>query len=169
MATFIQPTYGTWTAITCDIGALASDANLLAGRAGTVVSNETDRFDDVQVAGKVAVHASSAPTVDKEIRVYLYMGLDATPRYPDGITGSDANKTLTSGKTRTSGLHLAKVITVSAVAAVVYDFSFSLLPIFGFIPEQWGVFIVHDTGQALAASGSQDLRYRGLKPEVVTV
>lgn len=168
MATILKPSYSSWSAMTCAFGALASDANLLAGRASTVVDNSSTKYQDVEVAGKVTTHASVAPTANKQIRLYVYTGLDVTPRYPDGITGSDAGKTLTNAFIRENALALAKTLQVSNATGVAYDFRFSLVAVLGFLPTHWGIFIVQDTGQNLDASGSQDLRYRGLNTEVVT-
>ena len=133
-------------------GPLASDANLLAGRNSTLVDNTTNKFPDYIFAGFITTGTS--PTVGTTIEVWAYGTHDDAYTLPDGITSSDANKTLTSINTKNSGLVLLHVITVTATTAVKYDISpRSLRAAFGgVLPKKFGIFVVHNTGVALNSS-----------------
>lgn len=163
-----KPLYSSEGNITCDLSSLASDTNLLAGRASTAIDNSVTRFDDVMVSGRIAAHASVAPTANTTIEVWAYATRDATPNYVDGITGSDANKTMTSANIKASSLRLLWSTLVDAATGRSYDMPpTSVADRFGFMPEKWGVFVVHNTGQTLAASQTNVLKYRGINYESV--
>lgn len=142
--------------LTITLASLATDANLLAGRISTLVDNTTNKYPDYILAGFITAHASVAPTVGTTIEIWLYGSEDDSYTLPDGIGVSDANKTLTSTYTKNSGLVLAHIITVSAVAAVKYDIRpLSIRNAFGgILPKKFGVYVVQNTGQALNATGS---------------
>lgn len=152
--TTTKPSYGASAALTMTLASLASDTNLLAGRSSAVVDNTSDLGVDVFVSG--VIETGTSPTVSTNIEVWAWAILDDTPTYPDAITGSDANVSLTSLNVKTAGaFKLGTLITIDATTNRKYPFLFSLAALFGgTAPKKWGIWIVHNTGVALAASGS---------------
>ncbi len=164
---FLKTAYdGTWNDLTFTLASLASDANLLAGRESTAVSNVTDLFDDVMVAGKVT--AGTSPTAAKQIEVWAYgEGLDAST-YPDVLDGTDSNETIISTDIKNAMLALAAVLpTDNTSNRTYYTPLMSLADLFGFVPVRWGFFVAHNTGVNLNATGSNhQFSYQGLHSQV---
>lgn len=163
MPTISLDAYGSWTALTLGAASLASDANLLAGRESSAVDNTTNKYLDVQVAGKVTVGTS--PTAGKTIELWAYASFDATPTYPDVLDGTDSAETITSTNVKNSALRLVWSTTVDATSDRVYYIPpTSLAQLFGQVPSNWGLFLVHNTGVALnATAGNHVFNYRGIK------
>lgn len=163
MTTFSESIAGTAT-ITLTFASLASDTNLLAGRECTVVDNSSNLYMDALLSGFISTGTS--PTVSTNIYVYLYGVLDQTPTYPDTITGSDANCSLTSANVRNSFTRLVAAITVDSTSNRKYPFGpISVAQAFGGImPYKWGVWVVQNTGAALnATGGNHQIKYDGIK------
>ena len=145
--------------VTIDLASLATNAQgvYLAGRASTAVDNRTTQDLDHLLSG-VIVAGSVAPTVSRSINVYAYAAsstASGVPTYPDSITGTDAAKTMTSANVQNSCLRFVASITVDATASRAYTFApVSIASLFGgVLPKFWGVFVSHDTAQALNATG----------------
>lgn len=148
-------TYGARTAITMDPSSLAGDTNLVAGVESAEQNNGSDLFQDVLVQGKVTGHASTAPTVGQQIRVYVW-GSDASlgSTAIDVLDGTSSAETLGHAAVRES-LRLAATATVTvATAGLVYPIQpFNVASFFGgAMPKYWGLFLVHNHTGALAAS-----------------
>lgn len=140
--------------ITITLASLASDSNLLAGRVGTVIVASAEAFViDYLLSGNVRVGTSPTGGV---IEQWVYAQIDDTPTYPDGIGGSDANKTITSTNVKNVGLRLAGVAAVGTTSDRDYPFApVSVASLFGgILPVRFGVFIVHSTGVNLNSTGS---------------
>lgn len=148
------PSYAASAALTMTLASLASDTNLIAGRESTVVDNAgTDDAIDVLVGGKVTTGTS--PTADRQIEVWAYASRDggSGTAYSAGATGADANFSPTGEKTL---LRLLTIIPTDSTSNHTYEFGpFSIAAAFGgTLPGKWGIFIVHNTGVALHATGS---------------
>jgi hypothetical protein len=155
------PNYGTATAMTMTLASLASDTNLVAGRASTAANNVTDDAIDCLVCGKVTTGTS--PTADRQIEVWAYGSCDGS-LYSGGATGTDANLTPQAK----SLLRLLTVIPTSNVSNQQYNWGpISIAQAFGgVVPRNWGVFIVHNTGVALNATGTNhEVKYTPIKFE----
>ena len=158
-----SPNYGAAATLTMTLASLASDVNLVAGRASTNVNNGAAGADaiDALVGGKVTTGTS--PTVDRQIEVWAYGTYDGTS-YSGGATGTDANLT-----PQAKGLmRLLTVIPTDATSNKTYTWGpVSLAQAFGgMLPERWGIYIVHNTGVALNATGSNhEVRYTPVKIE----
>ena len=144
-------------ALALSLASLASSSSFLSGRASTAVDNTTNLDTDHLLSGKI--RAGTTPTVSTEINIYLYANISSasgTPSYSDGITGSDAAKTMTSQNILSSALVLAKTITVDATTGRDYFFGpVSVANFFGgVLPKFWGVYVAHATVAALDATGS---------------
>lgn len=150
----IKTAYGSSSNLTITLASLATDANLLAGRESTAVSNTTNLYEDYILSGFITTGTS--PTVNTGIRIYLYASLDDTPTYPDVLDGTDSDETLTSAEIRNAGLSLVQEIIVSATSdAKYYIEPTSVAQWFGGVmPKNFGVFVVHNTGVSLNATGS---------------
>lgn len=150
----VKLAYGSSAALTEGIEGLASDTNLLAGWETTAVDNTSNKYLDYLLAGKITTGTS--PTDAKEIRVYVYGSTDDTPTYPDVLDGTSSAETITSSGIRDSALKLAVVIATNNTSDRTYWFGpISVAALFGgTMPKYWGVFIVHNTGVNLNATGT---------------
>lgn len=141
------------SAVTCTLASLASDTNLLAGRTGAAVDNSTNAYMDYLLAGKVTTGTS--PTTGKQIEVWVAGLLDDTT-WPDTIGATDAACTLTSAAIKASGLRLAALLATDATSNRAYPFApVSVASLFGgILPKKFTIYVVHNTGVALNATGS---------------
>lgn len=157
------PLYGAAATITLTQAALASDTNLVAGRASTAIDNAgTDDAIDAIVGGKVTT--GTGPTAARQIEVWAYGSWDGT-LYSGGVTGTDAAITFAAEKPM---LRLVVVIPTDATSNHTYEWGpFSIANVFGgFMPRKWGIYIVHNTGVALhATAGNHEVKYSWLKYE----
>ena len=135
------------TTDTITLASLASDAALVAGREGTVVSHEDQEIDSL-VGGKIKLGTS--PTTGKQVEIWAYGSYDGTS-YSGGATGTNANLT-PQEKTL---LRLLAIIPTNGVTGQVYTWGpFSMAAAFGgTLPRKTGVFIVHNTGVNLDSTG----------------
>jgi hypothetical protein len=151
--------YGSSAAYTLTLESLAHDANLLAGRASTAVSNTTNLYLDYLIGGKVKLGTS--PTAGGVVEAWVYASENDTSDYPDSITGTDANKSITSSNVKNAGLALLGTAVADATTGEVLWFKpRSLASLFGgSIPKNHGIFLVHSTGVALDASAGGTFWY----------
>lgn len=162
MANITYPSTSS-VALTITLASLASDTNLLAGRAGTAVDNRTNLDLDHLLSGQITTGTS--PTVDKTIEIWVAAPISiasGTPTYPDSITGTDAAKTMTSNYVKQIALRRAAAISVDATSNRAYPIApVSIAALFDDnMPPFWLAFVVHNTGVALhATSGNHFLHY----------
>lgn len=159
--TTASPLYGTTTAMTITLASLASDTNLVAGRQSTVVSNGTDDAIDALVGGKVTTGTS--PTASRQIEVWLFGSYDDT-EYSGGAGASDAALTPDAKGL----LKLLQIIPTVNTSDKAYRWGpFSVAQAFGgTMPENWGVYIVHNTGVNLnSTAGNHEVVYTPVKYE----
>lgn len=145
-----SPLYGSVSPHTITIANLASDTNLLAGRAGTAINNKTtEDAIDALVGGRVTT--GTTPTAAKQIELWTYATADDT-NFNEAITGTDAAKTLVN---KNHLQNLTYIPTSSTTNIAHYWGPFSVAQRYGgMMPVQWGVFIVHNTGVALQNTGA---------------
>lgn len=159
----IKVAFGTEAqAITITLNTLGN----AAARESTAVDNNSNLFRDVLVMLAVKNHASSAPTGDKAVYVYVYGTVDAaTPLYPDAVTGSDANITLDSPT------HLRPLGTLlfTAAAQTKKGGPWSVAAAFGGrVPKKWGIVVDNRTGFSLdTTEGNFQKKYQGVYDTVV--
>jgi hypothetical protein len=157
--TTATPSYGTSTAIAITLASLASDSNLVTGRESNSVDNTSDLAIDSLVGGKVTTGTS--PTASKQIEVWAIGSYDGTS-YDGGATGSDANLT----PQQKTLLRLLTVIPTSSTSNQLYTWGpFSVAQGFGgTMPKKWSIFIVHNTGVNLnATGGNHEIKYTPVK------
>jgi hypothetical protein len=160
--TTATPANQTVVTHTITLASLASDTGLVAGREGTAIDNNgTDDAIDAMVGGKVTTGTS--PTAARQIEIWLAGSYDGTT-FSGGATGSDANLT-PSEKTL---LKLLQIIPTSNTSNKTYQWGpFSVAQAFGgCMPRKWSVFIVHNTGVALnATGGNHEVKHTPVKYE----
>lgn len=150
----VKLAYAASVALTLAVEGLATSATLVAGRESTAISNAVNKYLDYLLAGKITT--GTTPTDVKEIRVYVYGAVNDTPTYPDVFDGTDSAETVTSVGIRDSALKLAAIIQTDATSDRVYWFGpISVAALFGgTLPTHWGIFVTHNTGVNLNATGS---------------
>jgi hypothetical protein len=160
MAGDIKLKYGTAAAFTVtNLHSLASSATNIAGWSSAAVDNATDLLVDVLISGEFKV-SSSAPTANKGIRVYAYAAHSDTPTWPDlfssGTEGAQGAATVHDEEQRDCGMVPLWACVVDAGTSEVYVMPpTSLAAAFGgVVPSDWALWVVQDTGQALASSGN---------------
>ena len=149
-------TYAASAAMTfTSVNSLASSASLLAGASALAIDNTSNLYLDYYLAGLVKNNVTTPPTAGTEIDVWLYRAYDDTPTYPDTLAGTDAAKTITTSNILNSlGRQVASMV-VAATTSQVNPFDAGLISqYFGGAPSLWSVFVVHNSGQALAATGN---------------
>lgn len=160
--------YSSPTTITLSTASVGSSADFTAGRESTQIDNTSNLYEDVQVSGKVTV--GTTPTTNTQIRVYVW-GADTSlaTTAVDVFDGTDSAETATNAEILASFMKLAHVIDiVSTTSNVTYPIgTFSLAQIFGSVPRFWGLFVSHNTGAALnATGGNHAYSYVGVKRTV---
>lgn len=159
MATTVQTIYGASTAITLSASALASDTNLVAGRAGTTISS-TGAADYV-VSGIVTTSSTGVGAKQIELWSFAQVSTGYFTGLSTGYTGADANQT----PNQKSVLKLLQIIPTTANTSVVYPWGpFSITQAHGgILPQVWGLYVVHNSCGALnGAAGSQIFQYQAL-------
>ena len=147
--------YGTSTALTCTLAALATSATAVVGRESNSIDNTTTKAVDYLIS--VLTMTGTSPT-GGAIEVWGAWSEDGT-NY-DGIqTGSDAAMTHTvETKASLKLMHIQPVTTTSNKA---YRFSFHLQMPPG---RKMNFFITHNTGVNLhATGGNHAITYTAIK------
>mgnify|MGYP003394348425 CR=1 FL=1 len=167
MPTVLTVTYGGNTAIALDLSSAVVSSTWIDGYESDQIDNTTNKYVDAIVNIKgITGHASTAPVVGSEIRIYCW-GADisaATYNICGTLTGSTANRTLTATKTQNLRLAGAAAAVVNT-AALVYHFQpFSVASLFGGImPSYWGLWVTHSQAGTLGASNNSLFSYNGIK------
>ena len=133
-----------------DVTPLASSATFVLGRESAAQDNGTDLSLDGRISGKITV--GTTPTIDTSIQIFAFSALDDTPTWPDVMDGTDSDETLTSVGVGAAFLKLIALCTVdSTTSDRAYPFTAfrTLREAFGFMPQDFGLFITHNTGVAL--------------------
>jgi hypothetical protein len=149
----IKNEYGSSAALTITLASLATSATRTAGRESTAIDNTTNKYLDYLVSGKVTTGTS--PTDNKQIDVWVYASFEDTPTYPDVFDGTDSAETATSEDVRNAALLLAASVSTNNTSDRTYWIApFSIAALFGGrMPKYFGVFVTHDTGVNLNATG----------------
>lgn len=131
-----------------------------SGRESTAIDNTSNLDVDALIAGKITTGTS--PTASRSINIYVYANVSSssgTPTYPSvgtGLSGSDAAASFNSTNVLNASTVLAKSILIDSTSDRSYSFGpVSVASLFGgVLPKFWGVYVGHDTGVALNATGS---------------
>ncbi len=154
------------TSITISPASLASSATYVAGRESTQIDNTSNLYVDVLVQGLVTV--GTTPTINTSINVYVWgshTSLATTAL--DVLDGTDSAETITSAGVLAGMMALAAVGIVDATTSDrgYYFKAFAVAQFFGgILPQFWGLFIAHNTGVNLNATGGNHVwNYTGVK------
>lgn len=174
MTTTFKPAYTNATAITITLASLASTtSDPPPGRESAVVDNSSNLYLDALVSGQITTGTS--PTATKQIIVCFYGTTydGSTTYYPGGVTGSDANLTPTfAGAQQTTGI-IVPAVTIPTNNSSNVNYKFGPLSVCGVLglqtlPIKWGVFVFHNTGVALNATGGNHfIYYQGVQTQGV--
>ena len=161
--------YSSNTTITCSVASTASSSTFVAGRESNQIDNTTNKYMDALVQGKVTV--GTTPTANTQIAIYVW-GADTSLATTaiDVLDGTDSAETLTNTGVLFSALKLGAVITVTdSTSNVGYNFApFSVAALFGGVmPKFWGLYVAHNTGVNLnATGGNHAFSFNGVKYDV---
>lgn len=158
MSVITRPTWDTTTDLTFAFASLASDTNLLAGRAATAWDfSSTQQAHDVLL--NMRIREGTSPTGGRlEIWPIAKMLINAGNIWPDTITGTDSNTSITSRNVlfglspRGRGPIVVPVDTTSNRDYFLSNVSLADY-FFGAPPMVGTIFLVHNTGVALNAAG----------------
>ncbi len=162
MAT-IKIGYAASATITITLASIATSATFVAGAESTIVDNTTNLYVDAIVGGKIT--CGTTPTINTQIQISVYTPIDSTPTYPDVMDGTDSVETLTSVGVGQGFLKLAAVLNCdSTTSDRAYPFSFSVAQLFGGVmPSRWGLYVAHNTGVNLNATGGNHvIKFEGV-------
>lgn len=157
-------------AFTFDVSSLAS-STVWAGRASTAVDNTTNLDVDHLVGGVTKL--GTGPTASKTVAIYVYSIVKiaaGVPTYVDGITGTDAAKTMTSANVALGCLKRLWSASTDATTGLVLAMPpTSIAARFGgILPPFYGLFMTHDSGVALdATAGSHSFHYERIQSQTV--
>lgn len=169
MAT-VTPSYASAAALTITLASLATSSTFLAGRESNEVDNSSNKYDDAIVQGKITV--GTTPTAVTQIQIWVYASFDDAPSTTniDVFDGVDSAETVTNAGVRNSCLAFGALLDCSAatsdVALPIRPFSIAQL-FGGVMPKYWGVFVSHNTGVNLNATGGNHvIEYVGIKYDI---
>jgi len=143
--------YGAAVSVTLTSSGLASAAGLLIGRQSTIVDNTSALNIDHLVGGTLITTATT--TTNTQIQIWAFATFDGGTTFSASAGTTDAGFTPDAGAKNL--MRLLTVIPNITTTAVTYAWGpFSMAQAFGgVLPQQWGIYIVHNTGQNLAAGG----------------
>ena len=160
--------YGTSTAITMDLSALAASSTFVAGRESSEIDNTSNLFLDAYVSGRFIV--GTTPTLPCQLNIYVWgspVSLGTTAI--DVLDGTDSAETLTNTTVLTNGLRLAcfNSILVNTSNVTYYVSPFSVAGALGLmaLPQFWGLYVAHNMTAALKtdAGNTNSFQYTGYK------
>lgn len=148
----IKIVYGTAADASITLASLATDSTKLTGRESTAIDNTSTLAIDYLLSGKITTGTS--PTASKTIDVWVIGSWDGT-NWPDVFDGTDSAETITSADIRTAIGRLAASLATSSTSNIAYYFGpVSVASLFGgVVPPKFVVFVTHDTGVNLNATG----------------
>jgi hypothetical protein len=161
------PLFGTATSVTFTLASLASSA-VDAGRQSDAIDLATIDSIDVWLGGKITV--GTTPTINTRIEVWVFPSYDGTT-YAGGAFGA-ADAAVTPPSTsfpagfKSQGRLAAIFPVLATTTGVVFQWGVALSELFNALPPKCVVFVTHNTGVALNATGTNhELRYRALNYE----
>ena len=147
---------------TITLAGLASDTNLLAGAESNAVSNQTNKYLDYFISGKI--RTGTSPTTAKSIQVWAVASWDGT-NWPDVFDGTASAETITSANHKIAICRLAAEMATDATNDRDYHFSgVSIRDLFGgTCPPAFVLFVTHNTVAALnSTAGNHQIRIQGV-------
>lgn len=158
--------YGSKTALSITLASLGS----AAVRSSAFVNNDSNKYVDAIVGGKIT--AGTSPSATGTIAVYAYGTVDpdeTTPRYSGAYDGEVDGTDKAITKKDNSARLLGRFQLETTTGRVLNLPPMSVAAVFGgVLPEEWGILIENETGVALNSTESNHgLWYQGLHYEDV--
>lgn len=155
----VKIVYGSKETLTITLASLATSSTRVAGREATALDNGTNKYLDFLISGKITTGTS--PTDARQIDIWVIPAMDDTPTWPDVFDGTDSDETVTSVGILAACGALACVISTNNTSDRTYPFApFSVAALFGGrCPQDFTIFVAHDTGVNLNATGSNHAIY----------
>ena len=154
--------YPAATDATITLASLASDTNLLAGVESNAVSNQTNKYLDYFISGKI--RTGTSPTTAKSIQVWAVASWDGT-NWPDVFDGTASAETITSANHKHAICRLVAELATDATNDRDYHFSgVSIRDLFGgTCPPAFVLFVTHNTAVNLnSTAGNHQIRIQGV-------
>lgn len=144
---------------TITLTGLATDANLLAGRESTGLSNTTNLYLDELVSGLITTGTS--PTDAKQIEVHAIGAHNDTPLYPDVFDGTESAETITSLGIKGAICAPLAIMATNNTSDRKYPFKpVGLRQLFGDgLPPAHVIFVTHNTGVNFNATATNHAIY----------
>jgi hypothetical protein len=156
----VKIAYAASAAYTITLTGLATSSTLVAGRESTGLSNASNKYLDVLVAGFITV--GTTPTANTQIEVHAVGALNDTPLYPDVFDGTDSAETVSNTGVKQA---CCRPIAIMDVTAATSDLAYPFAPlgiraIFGdALPPAHALFVTHNTGTNLNATAANHAIY----------
>jgi hypothetical protein len=158
----IKLAYAADAAFTITLASLAESNTWVAGREATSVSNGSNKYLDYEITGKITVGTS--PTAETSIELRGIKPINDTPTWPDVFDGTDSAETITNTQIRDKQVRLWDT-AVAATSDIGYPITLALTlaEAWGFVPDNFTVFVAHNTDTNLhATGGNHEINYRGV-------
>lgn len=153
---------------TTNLASLATSSTLVAGWESGTIDNSSNLYLDYLISGKITV--GTTPTANTRIEIRVAAPINDTPTWPDTLDGTESTETMTAASIVRSGTRLGAIIEVDTnTSDRVYPFTqFSVAQLFGGIcPQKFVLFVTHNTGVNLNATGSnQEISIQGVAETV---
>ncbi len=150
--------YQTSSTITCSLASLATSSTFVAGRSSAEIDNTTDLDLDKLLTGTIMV--GTTPTINTKIEVWVIpKRSDST--YHDTFDGTDKAVTVTSRSQLLSyGTLISSMDVPATTSNISYDYDRWLGDaVGGPLPAKFQLFITHNTGVNLNATGGNHILY----------
>lgn len=142
-------------AFTITLASLATSSTLVAGRQSTSIVNASSGnsagYSDYIIGGLIT-GSTSAQTAGKNYEVWVIAKKDGIG-WPDTFGASDANVTITTRTQLASYGKLLATFTTTTATSEKMDFQESLLACLGYVPREFCLFVVQNSGQSLNSTG----------------
>lgn len=150
--------YASLTAPTLSPASLASSSSRTAGRQSAEVDNTTNKYLDHRHTRSVTTGTS--PVTGSTIELWIIPIVDGST-YPDGFSTADANRSVTSRDMLFAYGRLAASVKTDNTSDRTYWLDIpSVAALFdGHLPEKYVLWLVHDTGVNLNATGGNHNGY----------
>jgi len=151
-ATNNKAEYAASAAATITLASLASSSTLVAGRSSAEIDNSTNKYLDDWIGGKIT--GGTTPTANTAIEVWV-IPKKSDSAYHDTFDGTDKAVTVTTREMlRAYGKLLAVIEVIATTSNVGYEFSASVADaVRTLLPAKYQLFVVHNCGAALNATG----------------
>lgn len=150
----VKIAYASTASYTITLTGLATDANLLAGRESTSLSNTTNLYLDELVAPFITTGTS--PTDAKQIEVHVVGALSDAGNWPDVFDGTESAETITTAGMKNAICSPIAIMVTTNTSNLTYPGrATGVRQFFGDgMPPAHVIFVTHNTGVNLHATAT---------------